>query len=363
MDEQDLDRFGAAAGVVASAAVGVPFLLATLAAQGPGPWWWVAYLGHLAAFLLINRPLQRRPPWLGDRPLLAVLVVAGSVAFLLAPETSIVSVLFVVTAAAAAFVVPIRVALLVLAVQTIVGAVATAWVVDSLDATISITLVYGAFQAFALVVVSSQQREGAARRELEAVNTELRTANALLDASSRGAERVRIARDLHDLIGHQLTALTLELEVASHHATAPSDEHVGRARSIAKQLLTSVREAVGDLRAPRLDLEATLLAVTDLARPQVHLDVDDQLEVDDDTRIALVRCVQEIVTNTVRHAEASNLTIVLEHGANGSLRLDAAGDGVGAPAEEPGNGLTGLRERIESLGGEVRFSTAPGRGS
>jgi signal transduction histidine kinase len=363
MDERDIDRLGAAAGIVASASVGVPMLLTALDGGGPGPWWWGAYLLHLGAFLLTDRPPEHRPRWLGDRVLLAVMVVAGAVAFAMAPALGFIAVLLVVTVAVAAYVVPIRVTVGILVGQTALIAVATAGVTDAPDIVILTTLVYTAFQAFAVLLVSSGQREAAARRELEVVNAELRAANALLDASSRSAERVRIARDLHDLVGHQLTALALELEVATHHLPAPADEHVGRARSIAKQLLTSVREAVGDLRVRRMELpDALASAVAGLHRPHVHLDVDEHLEVDDDTAIALVRCVQEIVTNALRHADASNLTIVIDRRADGRVHLEATDDGRGTPTVEPGNGLTGMRERIEALGGAIRFSTDPGGG-
>jgi signal transduction histidine kinase len=363
MDERDIDRLGAAAGVVASVSVGVPMLLAALDGQGPGALWWVAYLLHLVAFLSTDRPVEDRPAWLGDRPLLAVMVAAGSLAFAIAPAMGFIAVLLVITSAVAAFVVPIRMTLLILVGQTAVIAVATARVTDAPDIVILTTLVYAAFQAFAVVLVSSRQREAAARSELEVVNAELRAANALLDASSRSAERVRIARDLHDLVGHQLTALALELEVATHHVAGPADEHVRRARSIAKQLLASVRDAVGDLRVRRLELrDALAAAVAGLPRPHVHLDVDEQLEVDDDTAIALVRCVQEIVTNAVRHADAANLTIVIDRRADGCVHLEASDDGRGTHALEPGNGLTGMRERIEALDGAIRFSTDPGHG-
>ena len=144
---------------------------------------------------------------------------------------------------------------------------------------------------------------------------------------------------------------------------APADEHVRRARSIAKQLLASVREAVGDLRVRRMELhDALATAVAGLPRPHVHLDVDEHLEVDDDTAIALVRCVEEIVTNAVRHADASNLASVIDRRADGRIHLKATDDGRGTLAVEPGNGLTGMRERIEALGGAIGFSADPGRG-
>ena len=136
----------------------------------------------------------------------------------------------------------------------------------------------------------------------------------------------------------------------------------GAAHTIAKDLLTDVRRTVGRLRTPRHDLRDTLSRIAaGLPQPEVHLAVDDAIEVDDETSLALVRCVQEIMTNTIRHANAANLYIELR-AIDGEVVLEAHDDGQGTDRLEPGYGLTGLRERIEALGGTVRFDSRPGRG-
>jgi signal transduction histidine kinase len=91
-------------------------------------------------------------------------------------------------------------------------------------------------------------RQHAARDELRKVNSELRATQALLAENTRIAERVRIARELHDLVGHHLTALTLNLEVATHLVDGKALEHVQQAHSLAKLLLVDVREVVSDMR-------------------------------------------------------------------------------------------------------------------
>ena len=94
----------------------------------------------------------------------------------------------------------------------------------------------------------------------------------------------------------------------------------------------------------------------------VHLELSGYLQVDDPGRaLALLRVMQEIVTNTVRHARAQNLWLVLEPTAQG-VRLSARDDGHGAPALCPGNGLTGMQERVETLGGRLELHPNPGRG-
>jgi signal transduction histidine kinase len=183
-----------------------------------------------------------------------------------------------------------------------------------------------------------------------------------LDEASRTAERLRIARDLHDVIGHQVTALALELEVASHLSEGQAaGQHVSRARRIAKDLLGDLRATVGQLRDEGRPLSETLASiVAPLPEPAVHLDVPATLHLDEQRRTVLVRCVQEIVTNTIRHAGASNLWIDVTPGGDGSVTLRARDDGRGAPQVRHGNGLTGMRERVELVGGELSVTAEDG---
>jgi signal transduction histidine kinase len=169
---------------------------------------------------------------------------------------------------------------------------------------------------------------------------------------------VRISRDLHDTLGHHLTALSLQLDVASRLSEEPAADHMRQAHAITRLLLGDVRDVVSRLRdsnQPDLTQSIRALAVghEDLA---IHLDLPDALPVDDRSRAeTLIRCVQEIVTNTTRHAQAHNLWIRLEARADG-IALHARDDGRGAEVVSCGNGLTGMRERFEQLAGHVEFS-------
>lgn len=356
-------RTAAAAGLVASLTVGVAVLVAQLGGDPPsmtGPaWlWWTSYLGYLAAYVA-NDLWAREARW--ERRLLGVQVLLGVIAVAMTPRMGWTAVLLVVTAATAAHVLPSRGAVAVAVANTAV--IAGVALLDGLrvDDAVMGGLVYGSLQGFAMLMVWSSLRASAATQRLEGTNAELRAATALLEEQSRAGERLRIARDLHDLVGHQLTALALELEVASHRATPPVSEHVSRARCIAKELLTDVRSAVGDLRATSPPLHAALESLTmDLARPRVHLDIDDSLELDGTQTTALVRCVQEIATNAVRHADADNLWIAIARADHGVTVLRAHDDGRGTTSLRLGHGLTGMRERIEQLGGTVDFHANPG---
>jgi signal transduction histidine kinase len=101
--------------------------------------------------------------------------------------------------------------------------------------------------------------------------------------------------------------------------------------------------------------------VADLPGLAVDLSVDERAPIDETTALAVVRCVQEIVTNTLRHADADRLTVAVVVDDAG-VRVDAHDDGRGAPELALGNGLTGMRERIEQLGGDVTIQTAADHG-
>ncbi|WP_152188137.1 sensor histidine kinase [Georgenia satyanarayanai] len=222
------------------------------------------------------------------------------------------------------------------------------------------TVLYTLLQAATAAMVWSQRRVEQALADLSVTHVELRSTSALLAESSQAQERLRISRELHDVLGHQLTVLAVELEVASHQVEGPARDHVHRARGLAKELLADVRSVVGTQRERTFDLPAVLAGVVEeIPRPRVHLDVEAGLEVDDDHAVALVRAVQEIATNAIRHAEAENLWITL-HPDGGAVRLEAHDDGWGAAPLTPGHGLTGLRERAEALGGRVRVDGSSG---
>ena len=207
-------------------------------------------------------------------------------------------------------------------------------------------------------------RQNAARDELRKVNSELRATQALLADNTRIAERVRIARELHDLVGHHLTALTLNLEVATHLVEGKALEHVQQAHSLAKLLLADVREVVSEMREDdTVDLAAALRTlVSGTPEPRIHLDLPAGLAHADPLRAqVLLRCTQEMITNSVRHAQADNLWIRLVQDEQG-LSLTARDDGRGAARVHKGNGLNGMAERLRQLGGELKIETSPGAG-
>jgi len=207
-------------------------------------------------------------------------------------------------------------------------------------------------------------RQNAARDELRKVNSELRATQALLEENTRIAERVRIARELHDLVGHHLTALTLNLEVATHLVEGKALEHVQQAHSLAKLLLVDVREVVSDMRDDdKVELASALRTLVEgVPEPRIHLNLPLELSMTDPLCAqVLLRCAQEMITNSVRHARAKNLWISLVPDENG-ITMIARDDGRGVAEVEAGNGLKGMAERLRQLGGELKIETRPGAG-
>jgi len=203
-----------------------------------------------------------------------------------------------------------------------------------------------------------------ARRELLRAHGELRATRDLLAQSSRLAERVRISRELHDLLGHHLTALNLHLEVLSHLAEGQVLHHATQAQTLAKLLLGDVRAAVSAMRGePGVSLDASLSALVEaIPRPRIHLNIPAGLSLEDPDRAhALLRCVQEIVTNAIRHSGAENLWLEVAE-AGDRIELRAHDDGRGVAHLQPGNGLKGLSQRLAAVGGSLELASATEEG-
>ena len=216
---------------------------------------------------------------------------------------------------------------------------------------------------FVTSMIAWQQAE--AREEQRRLNAELRATRALIAESSRLGERMRISRELHDLVGHHLTALSLNLEVASHLVSGQAQEHVRQAQSVARLLLSDVREVVSQLREDdSIDLTAALHALVEgVPGLQIHLDLPARFTVDDPRRAQLLlRCAQEIITNTVRHAGARNLWLAFERTSDRRLAIHARDDGHGSAQLKHGNGLSGMQERLSQFGGQLDIATAKDQG-
>jgi signal transduction histidine kinase len=349
------------------AAIGMRTLYAGLfeAKQfGIGPHWaleWSAgYLCFLVSYLIScrNDVARRQAMLIG---LLATQAAAALFLVWLYPSFTV-TCLMVVVAWQLGWTAPLRVALAI----ALLLAIALALMKCAGEAeglSFLILAIACGFQMFAISAAHLARSEALAHDELSRVNAELRAAQALMTENARMTERLRIARDLHDVLGHSLTTLKIHLDVASRLAQGQAAEHVQCARDVSGALLTQVRAVVNRVRVAPVDLRASLLALTEGAVGlKVRLLLPENLSALDPARAdAVVRCVQEVLTNTLRHAQAQELVIGLEEAPDGSIAISTRDDGRGGRFVE-GGGLTGMRERFELLGGNLSIMSPPGGG-
>ncbi|HUR83499.1 MAG TPA: sensor histidine kinase [Thermoanaerobaculia bacterium] len=228
---------------------------------------------------------------------------------------------------------------------------------------VSMAIAYSTFQLFGAFTARIAVEERAGRQALAEANAELRVATGLLDMSSRAEERVRIAREIHDLLGHHLTALSLNLEVARHLAEGEAREQIAKSQAITKLLLSDVRDSVSRLREDEpVNLVSALHSIRDVVPlPAIHVEADEIGGVDSVVAGTALRVVQEIVTNAVRHSGARNLWLTLAT-QQGALAIDARDDGSGTDHVQFGNGLRGMRERVQQAGGTMDVKSARSHG-
>lgn len=361
------------AGLFTWALVGVPLLYTSLVlpdatepTQPARMGWhgWAAYAAFGVLYLWLTRAMDgRRIRW-ADYALL-VLLTLSAVGVSYFNQSGLGSVLLMVVACVLPWLLPLAlgVAWLLLGQLAVVPVFVAGLGFPPVEAVMQ-SMLYAGFSAFVFVTSLVARQQAQARDDQRRLNAELRATRALLAESARVNERTRISRELHDLLGHHLTALSLNLEVAGHLAQGKVQDHVGQAHTLARLLLSDVREAVSQLRVGgAIDMAATLSPLAEnVPGLDVRMAMPRPFLLDDAERAhVLLRCTQEIITNAVRHAQARTLRLdyALE---DGTIRLQARDDGQGSETLAIGNGLRGLRERLSVHGGRVRVDTAPGAG-
>jgi two-component system sensor histidine kinase DesK len=207
--------------------------------------------------------------------------------------------------------------------------------------------------------------------QLVRTNAELRAAREELARLAVAEERLRFARDLHDLLGHSLSLITLKSELAGRLTTVAPERAASEIRDIeqvARKALREVREAVAGYRHPTLDAELvgarTLLTAAGIAC--IIEPVSDDLPTTVDALFAWT--AREGVTNVIRHSHARRCTIALRRdGETASITI--TDDGRGSDGHDPnaprrigGNGLPGLAERVAAAGGQMEVGPQPGGG-
>jgi signal transduction histidine kinase len=247
--------------------------------------------------------------------------------------------------------------------------------------------------AFVVLITKIAVRATEARKKAERLSLELEEANRQLRAQSdRMAEiamiqeRNRLARDIHDGLGHYLTTICVQLEAAEALQTDEPGralDSVVKARGLAREALVEVRRSVGSLKADEVSrslvdrLRDLAASVDDStadrpeapeapgapARLSVRLEIlGAPRPLAPEAEVALFRAAQEGLTNVRKHAAAHRATVILDYREPARVVVQVGDDGRGCARAEGGQGLVGLRERFALLGGEVRAQNGPGGG-
>ena len=311
---------------------------------GASPLDWVAAIALIAVFL----PLYVAGPRAADdRQRMAIIVAMAALGVVGSMINGGASVFVVYAAAMAAYLEPVRRAVIVVAVLAgvvglllLISPVPAPWRFLALVPAIVVTIVVGATNIYEAERERMQRRLHRADEEIERLATL--------------AERERIARDLHDLLGHTLSVIVVKSELAARLAerepARAADEMLDVER-IGREALGEVRAAVAGYRAQGLrgELEGARRALV-AAGVEATIEAElPALPIAYESALALV--LRESVTNVVRHAGARHVTIRIGQDQS-DIFLEVTDDGRGGSGSE-GAGLTGMRERVAALGGAV----------
>jgi signal transduction histidine kinase len=225
---------------------------------------------------------------------------------------------------------------------------------------------------FVALLVEMAMREERARGELSEAHRKLREYSVQIEDLATVKERNRLAREIHDGLGHYLTVVNVQIEAA--RAVLESDrpralDALHKAQSLAQGGLSEVRRSVAALRASPVEgrpLPEAVAALVEDGRA-AGLEVDFVIEgeprsLPPRTELTLYRAAQEGLTNVRKHADASRVEVLLDYRDDGKMRLVVSDNGVGSDDPSGGFGLLGVRERVYLLSGRVDVRTMPGQG-
>ncbi len=314
----------------------------------------VASLIATALFVPAHFASYRAPT--GKQSLALVLLVAA-LAYALIPFNPGGNTLMIYAIAMAAATLPMRTAIRLSVAMFAVMAVEFWWVLPRPEMAIAYV---GSVAVIGAMVVTGILYSRARARS----NAELRLTQDEVRRLATVAERERIGRDLHDLLGHTLSVVAIKSELAGKlldRDLAAAREQIREVEHVARQALAQVREAVAGIRAAGFQAE---LAASRLALLSADVRLDQRLapiEIGGEVETVLAMTLREAVTNVLRHAQAGRVEVEL--GENeGRLRLTIADDGRGG-IESHGNGLAGMRERLVAIGGTLEIDSPLGGGT
>ena len=251
-----------------------------------------------------------------------------------------------------------------------IGTVLPVGLSGNLESTMSAAMGYLSAVVFVAVFTQITVNEQRMRRELASANNRLREYTHQLEEKTVLTERNRLAREIHDGLGHYLTSIHIQLKAAQAVLKENPDvaqEAMNKAEYLAQEALNDVRRSVTALRADQPSLGNVSEAIrelipTDSDGPTYTFEVTGkERELPPSISWMLYRAAQETLTNIRKHAEASRVDIRLNYDDR-QVNLTVTDDGRGADSLDGGFGISGLRERVQILGGTMDVVTTPGKG-
>ncbi len=326
---------------------------------------WIGSLSLLAMLVLfVAHTLSQRAPSL-RRSLVLILLQATAAllaGFMLRDGWT--GVLLIVVAAQLALLMPaMRTMAIMLALNLVL--LYQWWLLDADLGSVALELLpLLAFQAFAALTAHYQSDAEHSRDELAQLNAQLLATQALLDEGTRNEERLKLSRELHDVAGHKLTALKLNLALLARDPALRERAEISTATLLAHELLDDIRAVVSQLRRhDGIELRAALEAlIRPIPGPRFTLQVDEDARPPSmQAAETLLRCAQESITNALKHGQPRLIGLHCQR-TDGRIQLRIRDDGSSQPTLVAGNGLTGMRERLEALGGDLRVAANAERG-
>ncbi len=220
---------------------------------------------------------------------------------------------------------------------------------------------------FTQITVSEQQ----ARKKLAQANQQLREFAAQAEEMATVQERNRLAREIHDGLGHYLTAINIQIRAAQafiEQDRAQAREALTNAQTLAEEALADVRRSISELRtdpstaSPLAERLKILMEETRAAGIQAEMEVEGTpAPLSPQADFTLFRVTQEGLTNVRKHSNATQAELHLAY-LERTVRLVVCDNGIGTQDLSGGFGLTGLQERVQLVGGTIKVETAPGQG-
>ncbi len=342
--------------------------------------WVVIILLAAIAVVQIRRPSSSSPSW----QIHLYLAVHGGLVeslMLLQPGWTMYPVLYVTPITWAILALPRRQGVGWIVAYSVATAISFIVGISPSEGIIALVL-YGVLYSFLGTFAGALARADAARQESQALLADLREAHRQLQDYAMRAEelavveeRNRLAREMHDTLGHRLTVASVQLEAAQRLGPTEWQRAMGLVSTVREQVREALRELRGTVATLRTPVEADLHLRSALRRLMAHFEEatgltvhrvlpDEMPPIPDAHRLALFRATQEALTNIQKHSGASQVWLVLNIANDAvTLLISDDGQGMGASNGETGFGLQGLRERAGHLGGDLHVEPRLGGGT